>query len=81
MEVHDPVVVIRTRTVNHKRFVGTVAIPTDHPTIKENVPILSHVPILNLIPICLEGHKAEVMTKPKRKVPTMVISRIFTKVV
>jgi hypothetical protein len=61
--------------------VETAAIPTDHPTLKENVPILSHVLTLSLIPIYPEDHKAEVMTKPKRKVPTTVISRIFTKAV
>jgi hypothetical protein len=81
MEAHDAVAVTRTRTVNCKRFMEMVAIPTDHPTIKENVPILGHVPTPSLIPIYPEGHKAEVMTIPKRKIPTTVISRIFTKAV
>jgi hypothetical protein len=81
MEAHDAVAVTRTRIVNCKRFMETVAIPTDHPTIKENIPILSHVPNLSLIPIYPEGHKAEVTTKPKRKVPTTAISRIFNKAV
>jgi hypothetical protein len=81
MEAHDAVAVTQTRTVNCKRLVETVAISTDHPAIKENVPILSHMPTLSLISIYPEDHKVEVMTKPKRKVPTTVISRIFTKAV
>jgi hypothetical protein len=81
MEAHDAVAVTRTRTVNCKRLVEMVAIPTDHPTIKENVPILSHMPTLSLIPTYPENHKGEVMTKLKRKVPTTVINRIFTKAV
>jgi hypothetical protein len=81
MEAHDAVAVTQTKIVNRRRFVEAVAIPTNHPTIKENVPILSHVAIHNMISICPVNHKTEVMTKPKRKVPTMVTSRIFTKAV
>jgi hypothetical protein len=81
MEVHDAVAVTRTKTVNRRRIVEAMAIPMDHPAIQENLPILSHVPILIPTPIRPKSHKAEVMTIPKRKVLTTVISRIFTKAV
>jgi hypothetical protein len=81
MEVHDTVAVTRTKTVNRRGLVEAIAIPMDHPAIQENLPILSHVPTLILTPIHPKSHKAEVMMKPKRNVPTRVISRIFTKAV
>jgi hypothetical protein len=75
------VAVTQLRTVKRKRFVKMEVIQMDRPVNQENVPIRSHVPVLNLILICPRGHKVEVMTKPKRKIPTVVISRIFTKAV
>jgi hypothetical protein len=81
VEAHNIAAVTRTRIVSCKKIVEMAVIPTDHPTLEENVPILIHVLTLSLIPIYPENHKAEVMTKPKWKVPTTVISRIFTKAV
>jgi hypothetical protein len=81
VQVHDTAAATQTKTANRMRIVEAMEIPMDHPAVQESFPILSHLPSLLQIPILPENHKAEVMTKPKRKVPITVISRIFTKAV
>jgi hypothetical protein len=73
---------IPTRTVNQKKFMRTETILMDRPATREDVPIQSLVLIHEMILTFLVNRKQlEVTTKPKRKFPMTVISRIFIEAV
>jgi hypothetical protein len=80
-EAPDTAAAIPTRTVNHKESMRTEVIPMDHPANKEDVLIRSPILIHKMTLIFLMDRKLEETTKPKRKSPITVISRIFIEAV